>query len=114
MVMKNFEVEFVFTCPCFLGIVLLAISGSKKNERTIHISDFIFVRNGKDICAAETFGSDKSFLFSCGKLVVECFFFDVNICNHYNKRSFFTYWISISDLPQKNGIIVTGDPSKNY
>ena len=92
--MKNFEAEFVFTCPCFLGIVLLAISDSKKNEKTIHIFDFIFVRNGKDIWDVETFGSDKSLLFSCGS------FFDVNICNHYNKRNFFFYWISRSDLPQ--------------
>ena len=97
--MKNFEAEFVFTCPWFLDIVLLAISDSKKNEKTIHIFDFIFVRNGKDIWDVETFGSDKSLLFSCGS------FFYVNICNHYNKRNFF-FLTGSADLIYHNKMVL--------
>ena len=80
-----FDVDFVFSCPCFASDVQHAIATSTKNYE---ISACV---NGKHVKNFEIdyYKNEKSVFVCCFDYLVDGMRFDTKSCFHYTKRVFF-------------------------
>ena len=84
--MAIFDVDFVFSCPCFVSDVQHAIARSTKNYE---ISAYI---NGKHVVKnfeTDYFKNEKFVFVCCFEYLVDGMLFDTKNCLHYTKRVFF-------------------------
>ena len=84
--MAIFDVDFVFSCPCFVSDVQHAIARSTKNYE---ISAYI---NGKHVVKnfeTDYFKNEKFVFVCCFEYLVDGMLFDTKNCLHYTRRVFF-------------------------
>ena len=81
-----FEVEFVFSCPCFVSDVLPAIEKSTMNyEIGGYVSGNHVVKNFE----VAYFKNESSVFICCHDHLLESMRFDTKNCLHYNRRIHF-------------------------
>ena len=84
--MAIFDVDFVFSFPCFVSDVQHAIARSTKNYE---ISAYI---NGKHVVKnfeTDYFKNEKFVFVCCFEYLVDGMLFDTKNCLHYTRRVFF-------------------------
>ena len=87
-IMSNFDVSSVHCLPCVLKLVKYEISRRTVMTQAL-LSDFIRASFNSSILIV-IFYSLESILITCTKHLTDCLNFDWRMCNHYNRRTFFT------------------------
>ena len=81
-----FDVDFVFSCPCFVSDVQHAFARStKSHEIGVYVNGKHVVKNFE----IDYFKNEKSVFFCCFDHLVDGMRFDTKNCLHYTRRCFF-------------------------
>lgn len=84
--MALFNVDFVFSCPCFVSNIQQALLKSTKNfEIVTCVSGTHIVKN----FGIDYFKKDRTIFICCYDHLLDGMQYDTQSCLHYNRRDFF-------------------------
>ena len=95
-----FEVDFVFSCPCFVSDVLSTIESSTMNyeidgyisgNHAVEDFEVVYFKNESSIfiCYDDHFKNESSIFICYHDHLLESMQFDIKNCLHYNRRVHF-------------------------